>query len=226
MNHSLLLSLCVLCAPSLLLSEEPAAPAAPADAEADHAHHADAASAGRKMELIEGITAADFLRLSTNPNTVELVVAAVFTDDNYGMNFNGYAKGAALYTIPKGWTVEVTFINPSPVPHSLIVVEKDTLKSIQFKEPYFKGAVVPEAPKHLVGMAYDKGTCTFVADEAGDYALACGFPGHAAAGHWIALEISADAKAPTLKLGDAEAQAASPAKAKDEKNAGDAKAAK
>ena len=215
MIRSLLLSLCALGVPTLLLSEEPAAPAD----HADHAHHAESASAGRKMELIEGITAADFLRLSSKPNTVELVVVAVFTDDNYGMNFNGYAKGGALYTIPKGWTVEVTFINPSPVPHSLIVVEKDTLKSIQFKEPYFKGAVVPEAPKHLVGMAYDKGTFSFVADEAGDYALACGFPGHAAAGHWIALEISADAKAPTLKLGDAEAKGASPAKAKDAKEA-------
>jgi hypothetical protein len=188
-----------------VFAEEPAA--------AEHEHHADASS-GRKMELIEGITAADFLRLSAKPNTVEILVVAVFTDDNYGMNFNGYAKGQATYTIPKGWNVEVTFINPSPVPHSLIVVEKDALKSIQFKEPYFKGAVVPPAPKHLVGMAYEKGNFSFTAEEAGDYAFACGFPGHAAAGHWIALEISDTAKVPTLKLGDAEAKAASPAKTK------------
>jgi hypothetical protein len=214
MIRSLLLALWALCLPALLQSRVIAA---------DHTQHGNVASAGRKMELIEGITTDDFLRLSNKPDTVELVIAAVFTDDNYGMNFNGYAKGNALYTIPKGWNVEVTFINPSPVPHSLIVVEKDTLKSIQFKEPYFKGAVVPEAPKHLVGMAYDKGTCSFVADEAGDYALACGFPGHAAAGHWIALEISADAKVPTLKLGDSEAKAASPAKATDPKDANAAK---
>ena len=44
------------------------------------------------------------------------------------MNFNGWSKGGALYTIPKGWTVEVTFINPGPVPRSLIVIEKAAVK--------------------------------------------------------------------------------------------------
>jgi hypothetical protein len=193
---------------SPLSADETAPPAAGA---AEHEHHADAAtaSAGRKMELIEGLTSADFLRLGAKPNTVELVVIAVYNDENYGMNFNGYAKGTALYTIPKGWQVDVTFINPSPVPHSLVVIEKDDLKKLQVPEPYFKGAAVKE---HLKGMAYEKGQFSFTADEAGDYALACGFPAHAMNGHWIALEVSDEAKAPTLKLGAAEAKPASPAK--------------
>lgn len=182
---------------------------------AGHEHHAVAggatASAGRKMEMIEGITADDFLRLSNKPNTVELVVVAVFNDENYGMNFNGYAKGQAIYTIPKGWNVEVAFINPGPVPHSLLVVEKDSVKKLQVPEPYFKGAAVPE---HLKGIAFAKSSFSFVADEAGEFALACGFPAHALNGHWIALEISDEAKVPTLKLGTAEAKMASPAKSK------------
>ena len=135
-------------------------------------------------------------------------VIAVFNDENYGMNFNGYAKGGATYTIPKDWTVNVTFINPSPVPHSLIVIEKDSLKKLQVPEPYFKGGAVPE---HLKGLSYAKSSFSFTADEAGDYALACGFPAHAMNGHWIALEVSSDAKAPTLKLGGGEAKPASPA---------------
>jgi len=193
------------------LPATPAAPASPAAAPAaGHEHHADAAtaSAGRKMELIEGLTAADFLRLGAKPNSVDLTVIAVFNDENYGMNFNGYAKGGAAYTIPKDWTVNVTFINPSPVPHSLIVIEKDSLKKLQVPEPYFKGAAVPE---HLKGLSYAKSSFSFTADEAGDYALACGFPAHAMNGHWIALEVSADAKGPTLKLGMADAKPASPA---------------
>ena len=161
------------------------------------------------MELIEGLTAADFLRLSAKPKTVELVVIAVYNDENYGMNFNGYAKGNATYTIPLGWEVEVTYINPSPVPHSLVVIEKDSLKKLQVPEPYFKGGAVPD---HLKGLAYAKSNFHFLADEAGDYALACGFPAHALNGHWIALEVSAEAKAPSLKLGAAEAKPASPAK--------------
>jgi hypothetical protein len=118
------------------------------------------------------------------------------------MNFNGYAKGNAIYTIPKDWTVEVTYINPSPIPHSLIVIEKDDTKKLQVAEPYFKGAAVPD---HIKGLSYGKHTFTFTADEAGEYALACGFPAHALNGHWIALDISEEAKEPTLKLGDKEA---------------------
>lgn len=178
---------------------------------AGHDHHGATASAGRKMELIEGITADDFLRLSAKPNTVELVLVAVFNDENYGMNFNGFAKGRAIYTIPKDWNVEVTFINPSPVPHSLLVIEQDALKKLQVPEPYFKGAAVPD---HLKGMAFAKSGFHFVADEAGDFALACGFPAHALNGHWISLIISDEAKVPTLKLGDAETRNASPVKAK------------
>ncbi len=185
--------------------------AADAPPPAGHEHHGATASAGRKMEMVEGITSADFLRLSNKPNTVELVIVAVFNDENYGMNFNGYAKGQAIYTIPKGWNVDVTFINPGPVPHSLLVIEKDSLKKLQVAEPYFKGAAVPE---HLKGMSFAKGSFSFVADEAGEFALACGFPAHALNGHWIALEISDEAKIPTLKLGAAEAKVASPVKSK------------
>ncbi len=189
--------------------------AADAPPPAGHPHHAAAtgatASAGRKMELIEGITSDDFLRLSNKPNTVELVIVAVFSDENYGMNFNGYAKGLAIYTIPKGWTVEINFINPGPVPHSLVVIEKDSVKKLQVPEPYFKGAAVPE---HLKGIAFAKSSFSFVADEAGEFALACGFPAHTLNGHWIALDISEEAKVPTLKLGTAEAKLASPAKSK------------
>jgi hypothetical protein len=161
------------------------------------------------MELVDGVTEADFLRLGSKPKTVTLTVVAVWNDENYGMNFNGYAKGAAIYTIPKDWTVEITYINPSPIPHSLIVIEKDSLKKIQVPEPYFKGAAVPE---HLKGLSYGKHTFTFVADEAGEYALACGFPAHAMNGHWIALNIDDKATEPTLKLGADVAKPAAPAK--------------
>ncbi len=208
-RHFFILSLISSCA--LAQETKPTEPAAPPAAGEHHHEAAGTASAGRKMELVEGLTEADFLRLSSKPKTVELVVVAVWNDENYGMNFNGHAKGKALYTIPTGWTVEVTYINPSPIPHSLIVIEKDAIKKIQVAEPYFKGAAVE---KHLIGSPYAKQSFTFKADEAGEYALACGFPGHAAGGHWIGLDIDDKATAPTLKLGDAAAKPASPAKAK------------
>jgi sulfocyanin len=166
-------------------------------------------SMGLKKELIEGITPADFLRLSAKPKTVKLTVIAAYTAGNYGMNFNGFSFGKATYTIPAGWTVEIDFINPSPVPHSAIVVEKDQVKKLQMGDPAFKGASVP---KPVEGISTNKASFQFTADEAGDYAIACGFPSHALAGHWVALEVSAKATVPTLKLGDAEPVNASPAR--------------
>ena len=173
-----------------------------ADSAAPHgADHGDSAApnSGLKRELTAGLTEKDFLKLGDKPKTAKIVIVATWSDENYGMNFNGYAKGAARYTIPKGWTVEVTFINPGPVPHSLIVIDKDDVRKLQMPEPYFKGAAVP---KHLQGMSFDRASFSFVADEAGEFAFACGFPAHSANGHWIRLDVSADAKVPTLKLGE------------------------
>ncbi|MBE7498057.1 MAG: hypothetical protein HS117_24215 [Verrucomicrobiaceae bacterium] len=158
---------------------------------------------GLKKELFAGITEADFMKPGAEPKTVKLTLVATFTAANYGMNFNGYAHGKAVFTVPTGWKVDVTFINPSPIPHSLLVVEKDMLRKPQMGAPYFDGAGVPKPEQ---GMAFAKADFSFTAEEAGDYALACGFPAHAANGHWLALVISDEAKVPTIQLGDAPAK--------------------
>jgi sulfocyanin len=172
----------------------------------EHAHDPAAhAGAGLKKELIAGITEADFLKLGDKPKTAKITLVAVWTEENYGMNFNGASHGKATYTIPVGWTVEVVFINPSPVPHSAIVVERDMVKKPQVGEPAFKGAATPNA---VTGIAANKASFTFIASEAGDYAFCCGFPTHALAGHWIKLDVSAEAKTPALQIGDAPAREA------------------
>jgi sulfocyanin len=161
------------------------------------------ASAGLNKALTAGITEGDFLKLGDQPKTVKVTLVAAFTDANYGMNFDGYSHGKATFTIPTGWKVEVTFINPSPVPHSVVAVERDAVRKLQVGDPAFVGA---STPNPVIGISASKATFTFTASEAGDYAFACGFPSHALAGHWVALQISNEAKAPTLKLGDAPAQ--------------------
>lgn len=172
--------------------------------EAAPAHDAAAHGAsGLKKELIAGITEADFLKLGETPKTVKMTLIAAYTPANYGMNFNGYFKGKAVYTVPTGWSVEVTFINPSPVPHSLLVVEKEKTRKPQMGDPAFEGASVP---KPVQGISLNKASFKFTASEAGDYALACGFPTHALSGHWVALNVRDDAKIPTLQLGDGEAK--------------------
>ncbi len=174
--------------------------ATPAKPVEGHGHATGAAPAsGLKKELIEGLTEKDFIKLGDKEKTVKILLVATWSDENYGMNFNGFAKGGVVYTIPKDWTVEVTFINPGPVPHSLLVIEKENTKKIQMAEPYFEGAAVP---KHLQGISYGKASFSFSANEAGEYAFACGFPAHSINGHWIGLDVSAEAKVPRLKVGD------------------------
>ena len=164
---------------------------------AGHAHGADGLSLNK--ELFAGITADDLLKAGDQPKSVKVVLVAPFNAANFGMNFNGYSHGNAVLTVPKDWTVKVTFINPSPIPHSAIVIDKGDVKKLQVAEPYFTGAATP---KHIQGMSNGKAEFSFVADEAGEFALACGFPAHSATGHWVALNISAEVQAPTLKLGD------------------------
>ncbi len=168
-----------------------------AQAPAGHDHGTEIP--GIKKEMFAGITADDLLKLGDKPKTVKVVLVATFNAANYGMNFNGWSHGKAVLTVPKDWTVNATFINPSPIPHSALVIDKGETKKLQVAEPYFAGGAIKD---HLKGLSNGKADFSFVADEAGEFALACGFPAHSATGHWITLNISADAKAPSLQLGD------------------------
>lgn len=168
-----------------------------AQAPAGHDHPTEIP--GLKKEMFAGVTADDLLKLGEKTNTVKVVLVATFNAANYGMNFNGWSHGKAVLTVPKDWTFNVTFINPSPIPHSAIVIDKSDTKKLQVAEPYFAGGAIKD---HLKGLSMGKADFSFVADEAGEFALACGFPAHSATGHWITLNISADAKVPTLQLGD------------------------
>jgi hypothetical protein len=154
---------------------------------------------GLKKELFAGVTADDLLRPGATPNSVKIMLVATFNAANYGMNFNGYSHGKAILTVPVGWKVDVTFINPSPIPHSAIICEKADTKKLQIPEPYFTGGATP---KHLTGQTMGKAEFSFTPDEAGEFALACGFPSHALAGHWLGFNVSAEAKVPTLQFGD------------------------
>lgn len=199
MHRPFFAAVAALALPAALAQDQ--APAAP-PAGHDHGHGAGTEIPGLKKELIEGIKAEDLLRPGTEPKSVKVTLVATFNAANYGMNFNGYSHGKAILTVPTGWRLDVTFINPSPIPHSAIVVDQADTKKLQVPEPYFDGGA---SPKHLTGMTLGKADFSFVADEAGEFALACGFPAHAVAGHWVSLIISDDAKVPTLQLGESAA---------------------
>ncbi|HCN78473.1 MAG TPA: hypothetical protein DIT13_14925 [Verrucomicrobiales bacterium] len=156
---------------------------------------------GLKHELFEGVREEDLLRPGNDPKSLRVTLVATFNAANYGMNFNGWSHGKAVLSVPLGWRVDVTFINPSPIPHSAIVIEKADTKKLQVAEPWFEGGATP---KHLTGQTVSKAEFSFTPDEEGEYALACGFPAHAVAGHWVALNVIAADGQPALQLGDKE----------------------
>lgn len=171
------------------------------------AHAEDALPAGHEAHSAPAVPKAVepkedmFISLDPSaPKTVKLVIIASYNAANYGMNFNGFAKGGAKYVIPLGWNVVVNFTNNSPVPHSAIVVERASVKRIQMGDPYFKGASTPSPLRGTTGKAGVE--FRFTAEEAGEYAIACGFPAHSANGHWIGFDVSTTEEKPSLRFGE------------------------
>lgn len=160
-----------------------------------HDHHP---VTGRRIASPGPMDTSKFILVNEETKSVILPVIATYNDSNYGMNFNGHHRGKAIYTVPEGWKITVQFQNMSPVPHSAIIVEESITKKLQFSEPYFEGASTKEPLKGLI----KKDEFSFVADESGKFAIACGFPAHSASGHWISLIISAEAQTATLVFPD------------------------
>lgn len=150
-------------------------------------------------------TAPVFLAQDAGKKEATLHIVATFDKSNYGMNFNGYSKGAAGYDIPVGWKVKVVFCNNSAVPHSIIVVDAEDASKINLGEtPYFDGASTP-SPISGTTTAIEK--FEFTVDEAGEFAFACGFPTHSANGHWIFLNVKKDIKEAAFVTPEAEVPA-------------------
>ena len=155
-----------------------------------------AAALFNKLAYVSGSSLGNpvFLKQDAEKKEVEIYIIATFDKSNYGMNFNGMSKSEGGYEIPLGWKVKATFCNNSDVPHSVMVVEEDVAETkINLgDEPYFEGATTPKP--NTTGTTNQIEKFEFTPDEAGDFALACGFPTHSANGHRIYLKIKKDLK--------------------------------
>jgi hypothetical protein len=158
--------------------------------------HHDHPVSGKKIPSPGPEDAGKFIKVDKDAKKVFIPVTATYNDANYGMNFNGHFKGSALYTVPMGWEITIHFKNASPVPHSAVVVERFMTRKLQVGEPYFVGASTQDP---LKGLVKDE-KFTFVTDDVGEFAIACGFPSHSAGGHWIGLNITKDGDNASVKF--------------------------
>ena len=106
------------------------------------------------------------------------------------IDFNGYWGGNLTIIVPANWSVEVTFINGSlSFRHSLMVTRVFAQSEMPVKltaKDAIWGAYTdpPEGIK-----TNERRQLNFVAQQAGNYFLACARQTHLMDGHWIGFEV-------------------------------------
>jgi uncharacterized cupredoxin-like copper-binding protein len=139
-----------------------------------------------------------WMKVIAKKKMVDLTVNAGFGGANSGMDFDGYAHGQMVVTIPAGWTVHVAFVNSGALPHSVVFEPFGENMNSQSPKPAFPKA---ETPNPVAGTAPGgKYAFTFKATKPGKYRFMCAFPGHAQLGMWDTMFIKKGLKAPSVKL--------------------------
>ncbi|HEX5436907.1 MAG TPA: sulfocyanin-like copper-binding protein [Gemmatimonadaceae bacterium] len=160
------------------------------------ASSAAAAPAPARATHVDTVTVDRFMSYNAAAKGVTLQVIAAFDDTRGGLNFNGGSDGDQTVVIPAGWTVHLHMVNKDALPHSAIVIAKQTPPPALPKTPAIAGALTA----HLMDGLEPKGgsdDVTFTASPAGSYLLACGVPGHALSGMYIAFDVSSSAQRPS-----------------------------
>lgn len=164
--------------PAQETTSEPAAAAAP-----------EAAAPAGEM----GMT--DWFHVDEANQSVHMTITAGSTAAKNYWNFNGAADGNMTITVPEGFTVVIDFVNNDPnMAHSLgISATTSGFGAMIEPDVVFEGALTSN-PTSMVDstMPGEEESITFVASAAGDYAMVCYIPGHAATGMWIYFNVSAD----------------------------------
>jgi protoheme IX farnesyltransferase len=132
-----------------------------------------------------------FLHVDAAARLVHVTLVAGYDGANSGFNFDGYARGELLWTVPLGWRVQVTCTNRGPLRNSCALVEGTASSAVAFR-----GAATP---RPLVGLLPGQtATFTFRASRLGVFRLASLVPGHEAARMYDVLRIAARA-APSVE---------------------------
>jgi sulfocyanin len=111
-----------------------------------------------------------------------------------GFNFNGYANGDMQVQVPTGWTVKVSYIVESSLPHSTLIAPWDERKAGSLSAA-FTGSAAADF-RSGIEKGDDPQTFSFTADKAGQYAIVCGVPGHDSAGMWDEFDVIDNLAAP------------------------------
>ncbi len=138
-----------------------------------------------------------WLRTDAASKTVDFKLVAGLTNNNGGMNFNGFGRGGLVLTVPQGWTVVLHYKNEDPnLPHSVEVIGDAAAIPVGPVPPAFEHATTGRLEQ---GFSTGQGAdIRFAAAKAGSFLIYCAVPGHGAAGMWVRLAVSEAADKPAL----------------------------
>jgi sulfocyanin len=146
--------------------------------------------------------------VTTKGKVVQLNLIAGYGSANSGFNFDGAAHGQMTITIPLGDTVDATFTNQAQgAQHNAVVIAYTRSLPSSVSTPAFTGAATPRqgfGQGFTPGAAAKPLTFSFVANKTGNYMVVCGIAGHALAGMWDNLVVSASAKTASVTFGSAQ----------------------
>lgn len=144
------------------------------------------------------MTKPEWFTMDEAAKTVHLTITAGATDALNHWNFNGGHNGNMAITVPEGYAVTIEFKNADPVmAHSMgIVGHPGQFTATMEPNPVFEGAITsnPTSMTDATTPGTEE-TVNFTAATAGEYAMVCFIPGHAATGMWIHFNVSADGSA-------------------------------
>lgn len=142
------------------------------------------------------LTTPSWMTVDANAMTVTLNIVAGETEANNRWNYNGYANGETTIVVPRGYTVTINFSNEDPANvHSAVVMAAQSTYPVTFEtaNPVFEGAATSNPTSMTEATASGASeTISFTVDTAGEYALVCTIPAHAATGMWIGFQVSAE----------------------------------
>jgi hypothetical protein len=135
-----------------------------------------------------------FLHVDQAAHGAVLTLVAAYPVTDYQFNYDGYAHGALLVTVPTGWSVTVQCQNHGTVPNSCAVVSgADTTRPLQ------PGWATPDPVRGLQPGA--SATFVFTPEQTGVYRIASLVPGAEASGMWATLQVVSQGK-PSISAAD------------------------
>jgi hypothetical protein len=151
-------------------------------------------------EAAAALTTPDWFQVDHDANTVEIQLVAGATNANNYWNFHGFYGGRGAMVVPEGYSVTLTLENRDPnMGHSVGVGELRASWPGSFSTPItpvFEGALTSNPTSMTEStMPGESETITFVASQAGDFALVCYVVGHASAGMWMPFTVSSAGEA-------------------------------